>query len=128
MSTKRKYRPGPAFRTVTALTVAAHRGEWIYVRHKPQHPRWILWMALQTVSEGVTSRIFRRAIPLALCLALAGCATIDAHRKEAGAMGAVIDFALGAAALATGDVIGAAASFTGGALTLGTAALEEANR
>jgi hypothetical protein len=56
-------------------------------------------------------------------LCLSGCvgyqAHYDAHRTEWDALGMVVDFALGAAALASGDVVGAALSFSNGALGIG---------
>lgn len=65
----------------------------------------------------------RMILPLLLVLSLSGCAGYqahyDAHRTEWDALGMVVDFALGVGALASGDVVGAALSFSNGAFGVG---------
>jgi hypothetical protein len=65
----------------------------------------------------------RLILSLAFLLCLSGCASYqahyEAHRTEWDALGMVVDFALGVGALATPDVVGAALSFSNGAVGVG---------
>lgn len=65
----------------------------------------------------------RLILSLTLLVCLSGCAGYqahyEAHRAEWDALGMVVDFALGVGALASGDVVGAALSFSNGAFGVG---------
>lgn len=49
MARKNKYVPGPQLASLLAVVAAVEAGNYIYLNHKPQHPRVVSSMTMDTV-------------------------------------------------------------------------------
>ena len=61
MSTERKFLPGAVIRTMCDLLGRLDRAEYVFVRHKPQHPSWLSSLQLNHLRGLVFSRALRTA-------------------------------------------------------------------
>ena len=59
---KNKYRKGFVIAGWYDLMEYLAQDRYVYFRHKPMNPKFVMNMTLQTVDQGLTARYFREAI------------------------------------------------------------------
>jgi hypothetical protein len=64
MRSRRKYFKGPAYTSIEELAMDVQRGQYVFLWHKPLHPRWVSCMTFQVVMSFLLHRAWSYAIKL----------------------------------------------------------------
>jgi hypothetical protein len=57
-----KYRMGGLIRSMDEVVAEVKAGRYIYLRHKPQHPGWVLSLQLKTLLDNLDRHEIRFAV------------------------------------------------------------------
>ena len=58
---KKKYQPSYLIEDLATLIFLLERGEWVYIRNSPKHPRFIENMSIVTLKMFIRKRDLRKA-------------------------------------------------------------------
>ncbi len=62
MAYKKKYRPGNRIYEVLSVVWAVENEKWLYLNHKPLHPKFVSKMPLDTIIAFLKRGAFRTAL------------------------------------------------------------------